>query len=83
MEYDYLDTSLISCGLLIGMNTKDNYLKFNSFNYAEMQLDILDLDGNKILDGVEQIYSNYYKISSDKSVSYANRYQEFISNIRK
>jgi len=83
MEYDYLDTSLISCGLLIGMNTHDNYLKFNSFNYAEMQLDILDLEGNKILDGVEQIYSNYYKISSDKSVSYANRYQEFISNIRK
>lgn len=72
-EYDMLDPYLANYGLYIAQNL-DDVIEFNDYGYATMSLQLLDWQGNVILDGIEQIYGNYYQISSDKSVAYSSRY---------
>lgn len=72
-EYDMLDPYLVNQGLYI-VQDLDDVINFNDYGYAIMSLKLLDADGNILLDGIEQIYGNYYQISSDKSVAYSSRY---------
>ena len=72
-EFDMLDPYLANYGLYIVQNL-DDVIEFNDYGYATMSLTLLDAEGNLILDGIEQIYGNYYQISSDKSVAYSSRY---------
>ena len=81
IDYDYVDTSLISCGLYICMNTSSG-IDFNDFNYANLAVDIMNFDGEIVLQNVEQVYSEFYEISDDKLVPFANRYNEFLVDFR-
>ena len=72
-EYDMLDPYLANHGLYIVQNL-DGVIEFNDYGYATMSLQLLDAEGNVLMDGIEQIYGNYYQISSDKSVAYSSRY---------
>lgn len=81
IDYDYVDTSLISCGLYICMNTSSG-VSFNDFNFAKLSVDVINFDGEIIVRGAEQIYSEFYDISDDRLKPYANRYNEFLTNFR-
>ena len=48
-----------------------------------MKLKLLNENGEVILDNIEQIYGNYYTISNDKSKAFVDRYNEFLSQIKK
>ena len=80
-EYDMLDPYLSNYGLYIVQNI-DNPIEFNDYGYAQMSLSLLDADGNVLLDGIEQIYGNYYKISSDKGVAYSSKYGIVLDEIK-
>ena len=80
-EYDIVDPYLCYYGLYIVGNTS-NGVSFNNFSYADMDFKLIDLYGNVLTDGIEQIYANYYKISTDKSVSYSSRYSEFLEEVK-
>ena len=41
-----------------------------------------NFDGEIIVRGAEQIYSEFYDISDDRLKPYANRYNEFLTNFR-
>ena len=43
---------------------------------------VLGLEGLRNLENVEQIYSEFYKISNDKTKSFANRYSDFLTKIK-
>ncbi|MBR3697239.1 MAG: WG repeat-containing protein [Clostridia bacterium] len=80
-EYDMIDPYLSNYGLYIAQNL-DNVIEFNDYGYAKMSLKLVDSDGNVILDGIEQIYGNYYQISLDKSLAYSSRYGLALEEIK-
>ena len=80
-EYDVIDPYLINYGILIVGNTIDG-IDFNKFGYANMKFYLLNSDGEVILDNVEQVYGNFYKISNDKSKNYSVRYSEFLEQVK-
>lgn len=47
-----------------------------------MNFSLLNYNGEVILDNIEQIYGNFYKISTDKSMNYATRYTNFLDEIK-
>lgn len=47
-----------------------------------MNFSLLNSNGEVILDNIEQIYGNFYKISTDKSENYATRYTNFLEDIK-
>lgn len=81
INYDYVDTSLVSCGLYICMNTESG-IDFNDFNYAKLDVCVMNFSGEILIQGIEQIYSEFYEISDDKLQSLANRYSDFLTDIR-
>ena len=81
MDYDFINTSVVSAGLYVCMNTESG-IDFNDYNYAKMDLTILNTNGEVVLENVEQIYSEFYKISNDKTKSFANRYSDFLTKIK-
>ncbi len=80
-EYDYIDPYLVNYGLYIVGNTSDG-VEFNKFNYAKMNLSLINSNGETIMENIEQIYGNFYKISNEKNKSYATRYTEFLENVK-
>ena len=80
-EYDYVDPYLVNYGLYIVGNTSDG-VDFNKFNYAKMKLSLINSNGETIMENIEQIYGNFYKISNEKNKSYATRYTEFLEKVK-
>lgn len=80
-EYDVVDSYLVNYGLYIVANTSDG-VEFNKYSYAKMNFSLLNSNGEVILDNIEQIYGNFYKISTDKSENYATRYTNFLEDIK-
>ena len=81
-DYDMVDTYLVYYGLYIVANTSDN-ITFNEYNYpTNLDMKLLNNDGEVMLDGIEQIYANYYQISDEKSKNYATRYTEFLNKLK-
>lgn len=80
-EYDVVDPYLVNYGLYIVANTSDG-VEFNKYSYAKMNFSLLNSNGEVILDNIEQIYGNFYKISTDKSENYATRYTNFLEDIK-
>ena len=59
-------------------------INFNEYNYANnIKLTAYDRDENVIIDNVEQIYNTYYSISDDENIKYADRYSDFLNNLKK
>ena len=81
-DYDMVDTYLVYYGLYIVANTSDN-ITFNEYNYpTNLDMKLLNNDGEVMLDGIEQIYANYYQISDEKSKNYSTRYTEFLNKLK-
>ena len=81
-DYDMVDTYLVYYGLYIVANTSDN-ITFNEYNYpTNLDMKLLNNDGEVMLDGIEQIYANYYKKKKKKSKNYATRYTEFLNKLK-
>ena len=80
-DYDYINTSLLSLGLYICANLGDT-IEFDKYGNAKIEYQILDEAGNKIGDSYESIYSVYNRISTDKSIPYTDRYNEFYTNLK-
>lgn len=81
-EWDFVDTSLISSGLYI-FGFTNGVIEFSDFNYADnMNLQILNSDGTIIASDVNQVYTTIYSISDDTSLSYSERYSNFLNNLR-
>ncbi len=81
-EWDFVDTSLISIGLFVFGTSKDA-ISFNAYDYAEnMNLKILDFNGNVVADGIEQCYNKFYYISNDTSKPYSERYSDFLNGLK-
>lgn len=81
-EWDFVDTSLISLGIVI-FGTSTNAISFNDYDYTEnMNLRMVNFDGNIICDGLQQIYNKYYYISGDETISYSQRYSEFLDSLK-
>ena len=82
-EWDFIDLSLLSQGLVIFGNT-NGVINFNEYNYADnIKLKIYDLDGNVIFENAGQVYNTYYEISDDENQKYADRYSDFLNNLKK
>ena len=47
-----------------------------------MNLSLINSNGETIMENIEQIYGNFYKISNEKNKSYATRYTEFLENVK-
>ena len=47
-----------------------------------MNWKLVNRNGETMLDGIEQIYGNYYQISTDKSTAYVTRYEEFLKKLK-
>ena len=47
-----------------------------------MNLQILNSDGTIIASEVNQVYTTIYSISDDTSLSYSERYSNFLNNLR-
>ena len=81
-EWDFVDTTLISNDIIIFGTSKDA-ISFNDYDYSEnMNLKMVDLDGNTLADNLQQIYTKYYYISSDNSKAYTQRYSEFLDSLK-
>lgn len=81
-EWDFVDTTLISNDIIIFGTSKDA-ISFNDYDYAEnMNLKMVDFDGNTLADNLQQIYTKYYYISSDNSKAYTQRYSEFLDSLK-
>lgn len=80
-EYDFIDTSFAHKNLYIVANTAEG-IEFNDYNFAKMNLKLINENGEVLLDNIEQIYGNYYQISNDKTKPFVDRYNEFLTQIK-
>lgn len=80
-EYDVIDPYLVNYGIFIVGNTTDG-IEFNNFGYANMKFSLLNSNGEVMIDNIEQIYGNFYKISNDKSKNYSIRYSDFLEQVK-
>lgn len=81
-EFDCMDPYLASLGLYVVANTNEA-IEFNDYSFAKMNWRLLNSNGETILDGIEQIYTNYYPISKDKEMPYVTRYEQFLTQLKK
>ena len=81
-DYDMVDPYLVYYGLYIVGNTSDD-ITFNEYNYPNnLNLKLLNNDGEVMLEGIQQIYANYYQISDEKNKNYSTRYSDFINKLK-
>lgn len=64
------------------MGNSNEVIDFNDYGFADMNWKLLNHNGETILDGIEQIYGNYYQISNDKSIPYVTRYEEVLKQLK-
>lgn len=82
-EWDFVDLSLVSQNVYIFGKT-NSVINFSEYNYANnLKLKAYDRDGNLICENIEQIYDTYYSISDDENQKYADRYSNFLNNLKK
>lgn len=79
-ECDIIDTSLAEIGLFVfcDINAEDELI-FNDYNYVKLNWKLLDFHGDTMLENIEQIYSKFYKKSSDKKMTD----QDFLNELQK
>ena len=73
---------MIGAGIYIVGSTKQ-VIEFNDYNYAEnMNLKLLDYNGNTIIDNVQQVYLKNYSISNEKTGNYSLKYSNFLNSLK-
>ena len=82
-EWDFVDTSLVQYGIFVFGNLKDWEAEFNAYDFAtNMNLTMIDYMGNILAENVQQSYNKYYYISDDDKKTAAEKYNEFIDNLK-
>lgn len=80
-EYVAINPRLISSGLYLTTDSLEN-IKFNDYGYANtINWNLMNENGDTILDGIEQIYDVFYKIPTSKTIEEEN-YLEFTENVK-
>lgn len=80
-EFVAINPRLINENLYLTTDTLDN-IKFSDYGYANnINWSIINENGDVILDGIEQIYDEYYKLPTDKEIEEEN-YLEFTENVK-
>lgn len=64
-EYDVINTTLASKKLYLCMNIEKE-IKFNDYGFAKLNFLLVNDNGDIILDNIEQIYGDYFKIADEK-----------------
>ena len=80
-EYDVLDPYLANYGLYIVTNIGEE-IEFNDYGFAKMNFSIINSNGDVIVDNAEQVYRNFYQISTDKGTAYSTRYSQFLDALK-
>lgn len=80
-EFDFIDTSFSHLNIYICANIDDS-IKFNDFGYADIKYKLITANA-ELLGEYKDIYNINCKISTDKKVSYEQRYNDFLTNISK
>lgn len=62
-KYAVINTRLISQNLYLVLDSTEN-IKFNDYGFANFNWSLVNYNGEVILDGIEQIYNEFYKIES-------------------
>ncbi len=80
-EFVAINPRLINANLYLTTDTLDN-IKFSDYGYANnINWSILNENGDVILEGIEQVYDQYYKMPTDKQIEEEN-YLEFAENVK-
>ena len=80
-EFDAIDPYLSDYGIYVCANTNEA-IEFNDYGFAKMNWQLVNAEGQTILDGVEQIYGNYFQVWNDKSIPYVTRYEQFLKDLK-
>ena len=78
-ECDIIDASLAEIGLFVFCDVGEKELKFNDYNYVNINWKLLDYHGDTMLENIEQIYGKFYKKASDKKITN----QDFLNEMKK
>ena len=82
-EWDFVDTSLYPAGIFVFGNVKDWEANFSPYGFADnMNLTMIDYNGNIIAENVGQVYGRVYSVSKDEKKSASDKYNEFMDNLR-
>ena len=79
-EYASINPRFIEKDLYLTTYSLEN-IKFNDYGYAEMNWELLNYNGEKIFDGIEQIYDIYFELPEDSKDKNEN-YSHFIENVK-
>lgn len=79
-KYAIINPRLISENLYLVLDSTQN-IKFNDYKYANFDWKILNYDGEVVLDGIEQIYDQFYDIEKDDKKD-KDSYEKFEENLR-
>ena len=80
-KYSVINTRLIENNLYLILNSTEN-IKFNDYGFANLNWSIMNYDGEIIIEGIEQIYDQFYKISKEDKDE-AENYKKFEENLKK
>ncbi len=80
-EYEVLNPRLSNNELYLTLDKVSN-IEFTKFDYAKLNWNLLNSDGQVICDNIEQIYDLYYKMP-DESNNEKENYSKFIENLKK
>ena len=65
-EFDIINTSLLSAGIYLLANLPEE-LKFNKYNYVQLQYMVITRSGHLILSNADHVYNIYQKFDGNKT----------------
>ena len=78
--YNVINPRLVSQKLYLILD--DTEIKPNDYNYAKFKWSIINYNGEVILDGIEQIYDQFYEFSNNKKSDNQNE-MSFEENLKR
>ncbi len=79
-EYAVINTRLATENLFLVSDSTEN-IKFNDYNFAIMNWNLINSNGEVIFDNIEQVYDQFYELPKDKKNDKEN-YLEFEKNLK-
>ncbi len=79
-EYAAINTRLVSQGLYLTLDSTNN-IKFNDYKYSTMNWNLINSNGEVLLDGIEEVYDLVYELP-ETNKQYELNYSEFENNLK-
>lgn len=79
-EYASINTRLATENLFLVLDTTEN-IKFNDYNFAILNWNLINSNGDIIFENIEQVYDQFYELPKDKKKNEEN-YFEFEKNLK-